>query len=103
MARTKIDDLAQDAEELGTDEQKQVKGGAVPVVNATTVAVGAVAGGAVASAAILTGLAAGTQLLRKTAIPSAAAGGGELSSPNENPLYDNAQIADENLFKKPGS
>jgi len=46
MTKTKIDDLAQDAEELDTDEQKQVKGGAIPVVDPAAVLAGRTAIGA---------------------------------------------------------
>lgn len=96
MARTRIEDLAPDVDELGAAEQKEVKGGAVPVVNATIAS--AVAGGA-GTMIVAGGMLAAAH--RKASNVIGAAQEDATATTQSNPLHQSVVVAKEDLFKKP--
>ena len=91
MAKTKIDDLAQDTEELGPDQQKAVKGGALPVVAVQAGAVGSATVRAGGAPAMLAGAAAIFATQRRAAPVADLQSAGEPSQSQDNPLYEGAQ------------
>lgn len=102
MAKTRIDDLAQDTEELGATEQKAVKGGALATPAVAAVAAGA-AGAGVALMGAAVGLATFAARHKAPAGTFNALAGAETGSTRENPLYEGARNLAESPLKKPGS
>jgi hypothetical protein len=96
MARTRIEDLAHDVDELGAAEQKEVKGGAVPVVNTAVVGAATAGAGTMIAAG---GVLAATH--RKASNVTGAAQEGAMASGQTNPLYQSAVVAKDGLFNKP--
>jgi hypothetical protein len=97
MARTKIDDLAQDAEELEADEKQEVKGGAVPVVNAAVVT------GVAGASAVAAGAAAALAAQRRTQLSAAempVAQENTLSNVQTSPLFTGVTDGTESPLKK---